>query len=83
MEEEGWFKERVLYRKNSGETDVRLKIDYDAFVKGNGDIKKLLLVANVIYSIRRLSEKIKTGFESKKLEDDILNLFNYKKENLA
>jgi hypothetical protein len=76
MEKEGWFKERVLFKKKKKETDIRLRIDYDKFVKGDENTKKLLLIDNVINSIRQLSKKAKTSFNAKQLEDDILNLFN-------
>lgn len=76
MEKEGWFKERILFKKAKNQGDIRLRVNYDKFVKGDDNTKKLLLIDNVIKSIRELSKKIKSGFNAKQLEYDILKLFN-------
>ncbi|MHC4926792.1 MAG: Imm44 family immunity protein, partial [Planctomycetota bacterium] len=44
MEEEGWFKERKLFKRKSKDADVRLRIDYDRLVNGNNNVKKMLLI---------------------------------------
>ncbi len=76
MEKEGWFKEKITFKKVLNQGDVRLRIDYDKFVKGDDNTKKLLLIDNVIKSIRALSQKAKNDFDAKQLEDNILKLFN-------
>ena len=76
MEKEGWFKERILFKRKNRDSDIRLRVDYDKFVKGNEDTKKLLLIDNIVKSIRALSKKAKNDFNAKKLEEDVLNLFN-------
>lgn len=82
MENEGWFKERVLFKKSKKDADIRLRVDYDKFVKGDNEKKKLLLIDNVIKSIRAISKKAKKDFRAQELENDILNLFNLSVKDL-
>jgi hypothetical protein len=82
MEKEGWFKERVLFKRKQRDADLRLRINYDKFVKGNDDKKKLLLIDNIIKCIEALSKKAK-DFNAEKLIADILSLFNLRKEDLS
>ena len=81
MEDEGWFKERVLYKKKSKETDIRLRIDYVKFVKGNDNTKRLLLIDNIIKSIDRIVPKTK-DFDHKTLKEDILSVLNVSWDDL-
>jgi hypothetical protein len=74
IEEAGFYKERKLFKRKERDADYRLRIDYEKFQNGNDDVKRLLIVKNIIDSIKLLGTKIKDGFDSKKLEDDILNL---------
>lgn len=76
MEKEGWFKEKITFKKAKNQGDIRLRVNYDKFVNGDENIKKLLLIDNVIKSIRELSKKAKNDFNAKQLENDILKLFN-------
>jgi hypothetical protein len=82
MEKDGWFKDRVLFKRKKKEADLRLRINYDKFVKGNEETRKLLLIDNIIKSIEALSKKAK-DFKAEKLSNDILQLFNVKKEDLT
>lgn len=81
LAKEGWFKERVLFKRKAKDADLRLRIDYDKFVKGNDEIKRLLLIDNIMKSIERLSVKTK-DFDSKKLQEDILSILNVTWEEL-
>lgn len=82
MESEGWFKERKLVRLKKKEADIRLRIDYDKFVSGDIQQKKLLLIDNVIKSIREIAKKAKKDFKAIEFENDILNLFELTVEDL-
>jgi hypothetical protein len=82
MEKEGWFKERVLFKKSKKDADIRLRIDFDKFVKGDTEKKKLLLIDNVIRSVRAISKKAKKDFRAHELEADILKLFNLTAKDL-
>ena len=46
------------------------------FVNGDEVLKKMLLIDNVIKSIRALSNKVKKDFNANEMENDILELFN-------
>jgi len=74
LERARFFRERNLFSKKNKDADYRLGIDYDTFVNGNNQTNKLLIIKNIIDSIRHLSKKTK-NFKAKKLENDILDLF--------
>lgn len=74
LEEQGFFKERKLVRRKQGEADYRLRIDYVKFYKLDDLRKNLLIIKNVIDSIRDIGRKVKE-FNASKFEEDILALF--------
>jgi hypothetical protein len=82
MERQGWFKERVYLKRREADADVRLRIDYDRFVKGDKATKRLLLIDNIIQSIRALSSKANKDFRAGELEQDILALLDVRIEEL-
>ena len=76
------YKERKIYRKIDKSTDYRLIIDYNEFINSDDKERERLLIENIIHAIRDLKRKIKKGFDGDKLESDILELFNLKKEDI-
>ena len=82
LEDAGFFKERKLFSKKKKDADYRLRIDYAKFVNADREIKKLLILKNVITCIRLLSEKATKDFDAKRLENDIFMLFEVAKEKI-
>jgi hypothetical protein len=82
MEKDGWFKERVLFQRKQKAADLRLRINYDKFVKGNEETRKLLLIDNIVKSIEAFSKRTK-DFKAEKLIQDILSLFSVTREDLS
>lgn len=82
LEEAGFFKEIKRFNKKNKEADVRLRMNFNKFSNSDIKIQKLLMIKNVIESIRVLSEKAIKDFEANRLEEDILNLFCIKKEEI-
>ena len=81
LETQGFYKERKLVRRKTGEADYRLRINYCKFVEADDVTKKLLIIKNIIDSIRDIGRKVK-GFDAQRFEDDILDLFEIKKDVL-
>jgi hypothetical protein len=81
--EAGFFKERKLIKRKAREADIRLRTDFDKFYAADHNKKRLLLVDNIIRSIRVIGEKSKSNFSSEKLIADILQVFNIKEEDLV
>ena len=73
---EQFCKERKLFKRKSKTCDFRLRVDYHSFRDGDDAHREKLLVKNVINSIRILDERAKKDFDGKKLEADILKLFD-------
>lgn len=76
----GW-KERVYARK--GEADVRLRMDYERFVRETDQNKRLMFIDVIVKSIRKLKAKTTKDFDAEKLVADILSALNVKAEELA
>ena len=81
MIEQGWHKERKLFKRKDKSTDFRLMIDYNTFKKANLKEREKLLIENIINSVRLLESRTSKNFDGKRLESDILKLFNYKEED--
>ncbi|WP_106769027.1 Imm44 family immunity protein [Paenibacillus faecalis] len=79
---EGFFKERVMYKKKDKETDIRLQIDHQMFKNADKELQRLLVINNIVNSVRALGLKLKSGFDATSLERDILDLFNVTKDDL-
>ncbi|ANN35471.1 dihydrolipoamide succinyltransferase (plasmid) [Bacillus thuringiensis serovar coreanensis] len=77
-EDAGFFKERKLFKRKSKEADFRLRIDYETFLSADYSTRKMLIIRNVIQSIRVLGGKAKSDFNAIKLEQDILQVFDIK-----
>ncbi|MGG0300768.1 Imm44 family immunity protein [Bacillus albus] len=75
-EDAGFFKERKLFKRKSKEADFRLRIDYETFLSADYAMRKILIIRNVIQSIRILGERAKSDFNAVKLEQDILQVFD-------
>ncbi|HDR4866758.1 TPA: dihydrolipoamide succinyltransferase [Bacillus cereus] len=77
-EDAGFHKERKLFKRKSKEADFRLRIDYEAFLSADYATRKILIIGNIVQSIRLLGEKATSDFNAIKLEQDILQVFNIK-----
>ena len=80
--EAGFFKERKLIKRKAREADIRLRTDFDKFFAADYDGKRLLLLENVIRSIRVIGEKSKSDFNADKLIGDIYELFEIDADRL-
>ncbi|EPC8420115.1 MULTISPECIES: Imm44 family immunity protein [Bacillus] len=77
-EDAGFHKERKLFKRKSKEADFRLRIDHETFLSADYATRKILIIRNVIQSIRILGGKAKSDFNAIKLEQDILEVFDIK-----
>jgi hypothetical protein len=68
----GFFKERRLFKRKEKSADYRLRINYEKFLNGNDVTRRLLIIKNIIVSIRDLGRKAKKDFDAQSLENDIL-----------
>lgn len=82
LENAGFFKERQLFSKKKKDADFRLRINYEKFINADEATKRLLVIKNVIDSVRLLSEKAKKDFDAKRLEADILAVCEVSKETI-
>jgi hypothetical protein len=78
----GFFKERRLLKRKEKSADYRLKIDYEKFMNGDDETRRLLIIQNIIDSIRDLGRKLKKDFDAQSLENDILNTLGVAKEDI-
>ena len=81
-EEAGFFEERMLFKRKQKDADYRLRIDFEKFVSSDYNTRRLLLVKNIIDSIRSLGTKAKKDFDALSLEKDILYLLEIDEETI-
>jgi hypothetical protein len=81
--EKDFFKERKLIKRKLKEADIRLRTDSDKFFNADYEKKRLLLLENIIRSIRVIGDGSKSNFNSKKLIDDICNVFKIDEKELV
>ncbi|MGE6619605.1 Imm44 family immunity protein [Bacillus mycoides] len=81
-EDAGFHKERKLFKRKSKEADFRLRIDYETFLLADDSGRKILIIKNIIQSIRILGKRAKSDFNALKLEEDILQVFDIKESFL-
>jgi hypothetical protein len=79
LEVAGFFKERKLFKRKAKDADIRLRINFEKFANSDRYTQKLLLIKNTIESVRVLGGKANKDFDSIRLENDILNLFEIEK----
>lgn len=72
------FEEFIRYSPKKKEAEARLKTDYDTFKNATLEKKVLLLLENIIRSIRAIAQHIPEGFDAQKFEKDILTLYDIK-----
>ena len=71
----GW-KERKLINRKKGEAEIRIRMDYDRFVRESTTNKRLIFIKTIVESIKIIEEKSKSDFNGEKLINDILRLLN-------
>lgn len=67
----GWRERKQIWRKK-GEADIRLRMDYDRFIKETPENQRLLLVDIIVKSIRIVQDRSDGDFRGDELIRDIL-----------
>ena len=75
-EYEHFYKERKLFSKKNKDADIRLRIDYEKFLNGDIETRRILILKNIIDSIRIVGMKAKKDFDAITLEKDVLEIFD-------
>lgn len=77
----GW-KERTLIWRKKREADIRLRINYERFIKESTENKRLMVVDIIVKSIKVVQEKSKEDFRGNELIVDILKTLHVTQEQL-
>ncbi len=78
----GWKERKQIWRKK-GEADIRLRMDYERFVKETQENKRLMFIDIIIKSIQAVQERSKTDFNGEALIFDILSKLDVTMEQLG
>ena len=70
-------KERRLLQRKDKCADYRLHIDFNAFLNGTVQERKILLVKNLFDAVADIKRKLKNSFDADNLLKDINALFPY------
>ena len=77
----GW-KERAKVWRKKGEADIRLRMNYERYMKETQKNQTLMFYDIIIKSIQVVQAKSKGDFRGDKLIEDILSALNVSKEEL-
>ena len=77
----GW-KERVQIWRKKKEADVRLRIDYECFIKANSEEQRLMFIDVIIKSIKKVIERSVGDFKGEELISDIFDALNVESNEL-
>ena len=80
-EASGWKERKQIWRKKK-EADIRLRMNYDRFIKETPENQRLMFIDIIVKSIQVVIEKSKGDFRGKELIKDILKTLNVKQEEL-
>lgn len=72
--EDGGYKERRYYSKKNKEADIRLRINYYAFLKASDEEARKIYVDHILQSIRIAGVKAGKGFDLERLIADVQEL---------
>ena len=70
----GCYKERVYYSRKRKDADVRLRIDYNAFIKASKENQKEIYIDHILESIRVAGSKAGPLFQTERLVTDVKEL---------
>lgn len=86
MDDEFWnalgWKERKKILRKKREADIRLRMDYDRFMKETYQNQRLLFYDIIVKSIQVVQERSKGDFRGEQLIKDVLIALNITKEEL-
>ena len=77
----GW-KERKCVLRKKGEAEIRLRMDYDRFIKETSQNQHLLFYDIIVKSIQAVQDRSGGDFRGEQLINDILLALNVTKEEL-
>ena len=77
----GWKERKQIWRKK-GEADIRLRMNYDRFMKETPKNQRLLFVDIIVKSIRVVKDRSKGDFRGDELIRDILLALNVSPDEL-
>ena len=77
--EQGGYKERLYYNKKNKEADIRLRINYNRFIKCNYDERREMYIDHILRSIQIAGKKAGDTFDLNRLLFDVENLLRVEK----
>ena len=80
-EASGWKERKQIWRKKK-EADIRLRMDYDRFVRETPENQRLMFIDIIVKSIQAVQEKSKGDFRGNELIADILKALNITQDQL-
>ena len=80
-EASGWKECKQIWRKKK-EADIRLRMDYDRFVRETPENQRLMFIDIIVKSIQAVQEKSKGDFRGNELIADILKALNITQDQL-
>lgn len=77
----GWKERTKIWRKKK-EADIRLRMDYDQFIRETPTNKRLMFIRTIVESIQLLQKNAEGDFQGDALISDILNTLKVQESQL-
>lgn len=71
--EDGGYKERSLFKRSTKEADLRLRIDYKAFIKADDAERRQMYLDHIMQALNTLRGKVSRDFALDALINDVYN----------
>lgn len=72
--EQGGYKERKYYNKARADADIRLRLDYFSFLKGNDEARKRIYIDHILAAINIAGQKAGKNFNLNRLVNDVTHI---------
>lgn len=69
--EDGGYRERRLYSQKNKEADIRIRLDYNSFIRAKPIERKKMYINHIICSLKSIEQKLDKNFEFEKMIADI------------
>lgn len=80
--EHGLWEEEIMFSKSIGRISVFKHIEYDKYMNGTIEERKILTIKCILEAIWMINKKPGTKFNAKQFEKDLLEFVGYRKEQI-
>lgn len=74
--EENGYPEKKLFKRKTKEADIRLRIDYERFIRVKSEQRRQIYIDHIIQALNTLKPKLSKSFRFDDLINDVVNVLS-------